>query len=390
MIERDAIGFRVGVAEGAAARALHAAAVIIATGAHERPFPIPGWTLPGVMTAGAAQTMLKASAIAPRGRIVLAGAGPLLYLLAAQYARLGVRVEALLDTTPSGNWREALRHVPGFLASAYARKGFALVQEVRGATHVHRNVETVSACGEERLAEVRFRQGGAERSIGADVLLLHQGVAPQINLLMAAGAEHRWNVERLAFEPTRDSCGESSIPALFVAGDTGGIGGADAAEAEGALAAVGVLQRLGRADIGLDAVETAARARLRRALRGRRFLDALFRPREAHRVPADDVIVCRCEEVTAGQIRDAVRRGARGPNQAKAFTRAGMGPCQARMCGLSVTEIIAAATGTPPTAVGYMRLRMPVKPVTVGQIAMLADAASAGDVRPPSPSAPAP
>lgn len=371
MIERqDGGGFLVGLVVGPGPALLFSArTLIVATGAHERPMPIPGWTLPAVMTAGAAQTMLKASAAVPDGPIVLAGMGPLLYLLAAQYQRLGVKIDALLDTTPAGNWRGALAHLGGFLLSPYAWKGLRLLVEVHRRTRVYRNISDLRAEGEDRLARVRFMSDGIERSVEAGVLLLHQGVVPQVNLAMAAGARHHWNDMRRAFEPERGALGESSVAGLFIAGDSGGIGGADSAEIEGALAAHGVLQRLDRLKDTDEPAIASLQAQLRSAMRGRRFLDALYRPSDAQLAPADDVVICRCEEVTAGEIRETIQRGVRGPNQAKAFTRAGMGPCQARMCGLTTTMIIATATGLAPDAVGYMRLRMPVKPVTVAQMA---------------------
>ncbi len=329
------------------------------------------------MTAGAAQTLLKAQGLAPHGPTVLAGTGPLLYLIAAQYADLGVPIAALLDTTPSRNWRRALPHLPAFLASAYAWKGLGLLRKVHAATRVVRHVTELAAVGEGRLAAVRFRRGGSEETLLTDLLLLHQGVVPQVNLTMAAGARHGWNGARMAFEPERDAFGQSSVPGLFIAGDTGGIGGAQTAEAEGALAAVGAMLMLG-AGGRLDGTERQWRQRKAKGLVGRAFLDALYRPNEAHLVPRDDVIVCRCEEVTAGEIREAVGQGARGPNQVKSFTRAGMGPCQARMCGLTTAAIVARETGCTPGEAGYMTIRTPVKPVTMAQIAALADA---GEVR---------
>ncbi len=126
--------------------------------------------------------------------------------------------------------------------------------------------------------------------------------------------------------------------------------------------------------MGKDAPDAAAsRAAARKALRGRRFLDALYRPPDRCRVPpADETIVCRCEEVRAGEIRALARQGAQGPNQAKFFSRAGMGPCQGRLCGLTVCETMAAETGRDPEAIGYMRVRMPVKPVPLAAMADLA------------------
>jgi NADPH-dependent 2,4-dienoyl-CoA reductase/sulfur reductase-like enzyme len=114
------------------------------------------------------------------------------------------------------------------------------------------------------------------------------------------------------------------------------------------------------------------REELARMARGRSFLDALYRPAQQFRVPSDDeTIVCRCEEISAGRIRETLKLGVPGPNQLKAFLRCGMGPCQGRMCGLTVTELIAHERGVSPAEVGGYRLRPPFKPITVGEIASL-------------------
>jgi thioredoxin reductase/bacterioferritin-associated ferredoxin len=375
MIEPEGSGgFAAGIAEqDGSAEIVEARGVIIATGAHERPVPIPGWTLPGVMTAGAAQTMLKSSAVVPQAPLVLAGSGPLLLLLAAQYARLGVGVDAILDTTPAGNLKTALPSVPAFLASGYMWKGLRLLAAARRSTRIVRGVSGLEAIGRDRLEGVAYVAAGRRRERAASALLLHVGVVPQVNLAMASGVQHAWNAGRSAFEPICDARGESSVPGLFVAGDAAGVFGADAAEAAGEVAALAAAARQRQGDrAALAGRLGAAEARLRRLRRGRSFIDALYRPAQTFLTPADDVTVCRCEAVSAGRIRESVRLGARGPNQCKAFTRAGMGPCQARMCGLTINAIIAAETAASPESVGYMRLRAPVKPITVAQMAALA------------------
>ena len=371
---RTAGGFRLGLGRpGRPAGVLVGRAVLIAIGAQERPVPLPGWTLPGVMTAGAAQTLLKASGLVPEGPVVIAGSGPLIPLLVTQYARAGVPVSAVLDTTPAENLRAALPHLPAFLASGYALKGLRLLAAMQRAATVHRHVTGLGAEGDAALEAVRFTVRGRAMRLPARTLLLHQGVVPQISLAMAAGADHRWNAARRAFEPVLTADGETSLPGLHVAGDAGGIAGAAAAEAAGTIAAAAILRRLGGAPAEGAAREAAARRAFARALRGRACLDALFRPDDAVVRPADEVIVCRCEEVTAGTIRALVRRGAQGPNQIKAFCRAGMGPCQGRMCGLTVAELVAGERGISPAEVGHMRLRFPVKPVTVADFAALAE-----------------
>jgi bacterioferritin-associated ferredoxin len=158
---------------------------------------------------------------------------------------------------------------------------------------------------------------------------------------------------------------------IAVAGDAAGIGGAEAAAERGRLAALAIVEVLRPAAMPSLPRERSVRRALRRALRGRRFLDALFLPAPQFRRPMGDTMVCRCEEVTAEQIRGAANLGVPGPNQMKAFLRCGMGPCQGRMCGLTVTELIAAERGIHPRDVGYWRLRPPVKPITLGELASL-------------------
>ena len=212
-----------GVSIAGASRLIKAGRVILATGALERPFPIPGWTLPGVMTIGAAQTMLKASAMIPKGRVALAGSGPLLWLYAAQLQRAGGKIEAILDTTPRANWRQAFRHAGGFLMSPYALKGFKLMREARAKTRVVSGVTGLEAFGEDQLAGLRYEAGGRGGEMALDTLLLHHGVTPNVNLAMAAGVAHRWDETQACFVPVLASDGATSGPGIFIAGDGAGV-----------------------------------------------------------------------------------------------------------------------------------------------------------------------
>ncbi|HEX9557006.1 MAG TPA: NAD(P)/FAD-dependent oxidoreductase [Reyranella sp.] len=354
----------VGVSIDGKARMIAAQRVIIATGSLERPFPIPGWTLPGVMSAGGAQTALKAHGLLPAGRTVMAGTGPLLWLLAAQLLRAGGRIDAILDTTPRGNWLRALPHLPDFMLSPYFAKGLALLREVRAKVPVHK-VDRVEAIGDGKLREVVFGQG----RMAADLLLLHQGVVPNVNLALAAGVAHAWNERQLCFQPVLDQDFASSLPGIAVAGDGAGIAGGTAAAERGRIAAIAAVRAL-RPDADVPDPRPVRR-RLQHEERGRAFLDGLNRPAESFRQPEGDIVVCRCEEVTAQQVRDMVKVGCEGPNQMKAFLRCGMGPCQGRLCGLTVTELIAAERKTTPPEVGYYRLRPPVKPITLAELASL-------------------
>lgn len=352
---------------------IHARRLIVATGAMERPVPIPGWTLPGVMAAGAAQIMLKAAQAVPDGPVAVAGAGPLLLLIARQLVDAGATVAAVLETTSASDYLAALPKLPAALrAHGYLRKGVAMRRRLRKArVPFYSGVRSLSVAGSDRAEAVRFEHRGATREIAAATVLLHQGVVPNVQITRQLGCEHVWDEAQRCWRPALDDWCNTSLEGIAVAGDGGGIAGAEAAAIAGRIAGLEAAHRLGR----LSADERASKAApLRRELAGhlaiRPLLDALFRPpREILDPPDAATMVCRCEEVTAGAIRDAVALGATGPNQMKAYLRCGMGPCQGRLCGLTVSEIIAAARGKPVAETGYYRIRPPIKPVTLGELA---------------------
>jgi NADPH-dependent 2,4-dienoyl-CoA reductase/sulfur reductase-like enzyme len=342
--------------------------VLLASGAMERPFPIGGWTLPGVMGAGAAQILLKGSGALPTGPVVLAGCGPLLYLLAWQYLRAGATIRALVDTTNVSAYLRAVRHGAAALSGwRDLAKGVKLLAALR----CHR-VPVFSGCselsieGENRVEGLSFKHRGRAVRVPVSLLLLHQGVVPNTQLSWLIGSAHRWDPDQLCWQPVTDSWGRLGETRIYVAGDSRAIVGAQASAVQGRLAALAVGERLG---VIKDIARRAAplHRQLRRHTHIRPFLDALYRPMNENRIPqAGTVVVCRCEEVTASQIRRYVELGCLGPNQTKAFGRCGMGPCQGRFCGLTVTEVIAQARGVEPSDVGYYRIRPPIKPVMLG------------------------
>ncbi len=178
---------------------------------------------------------------------------------------------------------------------------------------------------------------------------------------------------QLCWNAAVDDLGHSSVDGISIAGDGVSIMGADGAETLGQLAAIGALQKLCKLDphTCLRLAEPLLDIQSRRAP-FRRFVDTLYRPAAQFLHPADETtVVCRCEEVTAGEIREAVRLGCKGPNQLKSFTRAGMGPCQGRFCGLTVSTMIANELNLPVSEVGAIRVRAPVKPLELGQLADL-------------------
>jgi len=367
----------VGIIDGGRVRTLRPRRVIVAAGAMERPVPVPGWSLPGVMTRGAAQTLLKASGVIPDRPTVIAGSGPLLYLAGAQLIAAGAPVAAVLDTRAAGNGRAAWRHLPGaLLAHGAIRKGLAWRRAVTASdVPYYRAVTEVRAEGNSRLRAVSFRSGNRQHRLDAGILLLHEGIVPSHHLAALAGCGQTWDDGQICWRTKTDSWGATTVDTIAVAGDCGAIGGADLAAHNGTLAGLDAAYRLG----ALSRAERDARgAPVGRAIRRlaplRRFLDAYYRPRDAVLCPPDDaVMVCRCEEITAGAIRKAAALGGPGPNQLKAYTRAGMGPCQSRMCAGTVAALLAEARGVPVADIEPLRVRPPLKPLTVGQLAQLRD-----------------
>jgi NADPH-dependent 2,4-dienoyl-CoA reductase/sulfur reductase-like enzyme len=346
--------------------------VVLATGAMERPFPIPGWTLPGVMTAGAAQILLKSAGVSPSKPVVLAGCGPLLYLLGWQYVRAGVPIRAIVDTTDGSDYLRAARHAGGAIAGwRYLKKGLMLMRTLKKAgVPFHTGATRLRVEGTDAARALCFASGGKDQRIETELVLLHQGVVPNTQITWSLRAKHEWDDAQLCWRPVTDAWGNLDVPGVLVAGDGSGIGGAVVAQLQGTLAGLSVACECGRISAARrDQLAEPVRVALREHLTIRPFLDALYRPKRENRIPADEVIACRCEEVTAGAIRGFVDLGCAGPNQTKSFGRCGMGPCQGRLCGLTVSEVIADKRGVSPADVGYYRIRPPIKPITLGEMA---------------------
>jgi thioredoxin reductase/bacterioferritin-associated ferredoxin len=348
--------------------------VIIATGAQERPMPIPGWTLPGVMTIGAAQILLKQSEIGIEDGI-FAGTGPLFYLVVYQYLQAGIPVKAVIDLTPRGNYQRALAQLPGALPQiSTLLKGWRWKREIRksGVAFVT-GVNDLRITGVAAVTGIDYQHNNQWKHIDSEHVLLHQGVVPGINISLAAGCASRWHEQQACWVIDVDAWYQSSIPGIIVTGDGASVAGGDASRYSGKLAALGALAQIEKlSNAERDSLAKPSQRALRAALRIRPFLDALYRPADSFRIPqADKTIVCRCEEITAGEIRQVVATGCVGPNQLKSFSRCGMGPCQGRFCGLTVSELIATMLNKPVGDVGYFRIRPPIKPLRLQELAEL-------------------
>lgn len=357
--------------------------LVIAAGAHERPVPIPGWTLPGVMTTGCLQTLARANRVSPGERIVIAGNGPLNLQLACELVEGGVKVAAVLEAAPRPGfaaWRQALR-----LAAAspdLAWDGARYLATLRRAgVPVLWGAMPVAAEGEGRFRALRFATPQGERVIEADALAMNFGFQPETGLARALGCAHRFRDSGLGrLETVTDEDGRTSLPGVFAVGDGAQVGGSRIALSRGRLAGLAAVRDL-LPNIPEDA---ATRRALARAIA---FQDALWR---FFAVPgfdaadlADTTLVCRCEEVTAGAVRAAQQGGASSLGAVKKATRAGMGRCQGRMCGATVARLVGASEET-----GFAAPRAPLKPVPAIALAMEKPEWSEGPAADPGPTAP--
>ncbi|WP_010161944.1 NAD(P)/FAD-dependent oxidoreductase [Sphingomonas sp. PAMC 26617] len=364
---------RVFVTRNGQATLLEPKFIVLATGAQERPMAFPGWQLPGVMTVGAAQILLKTAKEIPDEPVWLAGSGPLLLLYVRQLIAAGGKVAGILDTTPPGRKIAAASLVPGALPYGWydLLRGLGWLTKMRS-IRIIRGVSSLAAEGGSALQVVRYgTRDGASGSIPTRLLLIHDGVVPSVHATMAAGCDHRWNPLQQSFEPVLDAYRRSSNPAIYIAGDAGSIVGARAAFLSGRLAAIGVA--LGSGRISPVRAKSAARP-LQRALSSaagfRQLVDTLYPPADLA-IP-DETMICRCEEVTAGRVRAVLRdRPKLGPDGVKIETRAGMGPCQGRQCGLTLSRLVREVHDIDPEAAGFLRIRSPLKPLTLGELATL-------------------
>ena len=255
--------------------------VVIATGALERPVPVPGWTLPGVMSAGAVQGALKASGVYPAGRLVIAGAGPLPLLVAAQLLAARVPLAAYVDTAPPGARVRALPHLPRAAAAGdYLLRGMMLARAIRkSGVPVYRGASGLRVAGTDRAAALEFRAGGQDHVVPADAVALHEGLVPNTQLTRLVGMRHFWDRRQRCWRPELGPWGESGEEGIHVAGDGTGIFGARAAWYDGRSVGLDLAWRLGliaesERDLG------ASEARMRRMLDTgiRPLLESCFPP----------------------------------------------------------------------------------------------------------------
>ncbi|MEM5430379.1 NAD(P)/FAD-dependent oxidoreductase [Cupriavidus oxalaticus] len=344
-------------------------ALLVCSGATDRLMPVPGWHRAGCYSLGAAQIALKAQACAIGSQVVFLGSGPLLYLVASQYVQAGARVAAVLDTAPA---TKSWAAITGLLARPrLALRGLGLIRALKSAgVPVLQGVTPLAIDGTEQAGvqgvTVRDAHGGTQR-FACNAVGLGWHLRAETQLADLARCEFAFEPVSRQWLPRIDVDGRSSTRGVYLAGDGARILGADGAEAAGRLAALAALADLGHAR-GRD-LYTSEAAGLRRTLdKMDRFRQGLARafpwPHQQAAALPDTALVCRCEAVTAGELRRCVTElDSQELNRAKAFSRVGMGRCQGRFCGHAAAEIVAHTCGIPVEQVGRLRSQAPVKPL---------------------------
>lgn len=349
-------------------------ATIVATGAYERGWPVPGWTLPGVMTTGAAQTLWRTARRLPGRRVLIAGNGPLNLQLAAELIEGGAEVVAVVEAAPRpGPPKVAALCTMLATAPGLVREGlrYHLRRRMGGAEMIHGSV-VASVARSERGLTVQLDSAtlatSRPRSFEVDVLCLGYGFESSNELLRVLGCGHDLEPGRLQLVTRRDDCGRTDVDGIYALGDCTGLGGARAALAEGTIVGFSAAQDLGWA---IDSAQRdRARAMLRRHRRFQRALwDLYAAPPYSVRHATAETVICRCEEVTLGQIEQALAEKMTSAGAIKRRTRLGMGRCQGRYCAPLLEALLAERLGTERGEFTGFAPRVPVKPVPIGELA---------------------
>ena len=353
---------------------------IVAAGAYERGLPLPGWTLPGVMTSGAAQTMLKSNGEIPGHRVLICGNGPLNLQIAAELSRAGAEVVAVTELAPSPFTRVAA--AMGMFAGdpALSLRGLGSLHALRrGGIRVlfKHGLHSVERAGNGLKAWIGGLDGAKvrrDKDFDVDVVCTGFGFQPNNEILRSLECRHDFDRARGQLTPVRNDDCETSVSGVYAIGDCCGLGGAPAAREEGIIAAAAVLRSLSaNVPAALAAEETRARNRLQKHRRFQRGLWRMFdAPRLQSELADDATVICRCESVRLADVRDAITAGDVSIGAIKRRTRLGMGACQGRYCAPVAANMLAAHTGQEINEYSFFAPRVPFKPTPISSIVGMA------------------
>ncbi len=365
----DAGGFTLHADGDGGAVRVTARAIVVATGAHDRVVPFPGWTLPGVMTPGAGQRLAKLSGTPPGRRTLIAGSGAFLLPVASSILKAGGEIAAIFE---ADNRVLAAAGIVARNPSIWGELARLARPLFRAEFEVHRGAVVVAALGDDRVRAARLAPLDTSGTPDLaqtfeiddiDALLVGYGFRPHVELTDALGCTHDFDEAAGGWicRAAPDTFA-TTVAGVFAAGETTGIAGSRPALLSGRIAGLAAAESLGFGDTSGE----------RRYLVERRRRPAAFAAALAtHFTPpaglaaaiTNDTVMCRCEDVTAGEVRAALADGADDAFGAKLWSRAGMGLCQGRVCGFGLARLIAAERGIDPEEVGFNTPRLPLRPV---------------------------
>ena len=346
--------------------------LLIAEGAYETPVAFPGWTLPGVMTLGGIQILLKSQGVIPQGKILIAGTGPLLYFTAAQLVKNGANVIGVLEASPLSQWMKWIFQLMRSPKLLWKGIQYLLILKKHRVPVYYSHV-VVKAQGEEHLEKIVFAKADkhwkplrrTEKTMKVDILGLNWGFVPSTIFSHMAGCEHECDPLMRWWIPKTNSNYETLREGIFVAGDCTGIGGVKLAVLEGKIAGTEVSFQLGRIS---KLMADRHQARLKKSLSRQQWYYEFLRKIYAFRsgllhLLSDDTIICRCEEIDYKTITKIIEDGARHIDQIKRLLRVGMGRCQGRFCYPTLLGLLANILPLNELRKEDFSARPPAKPI---------------------------
>ena len=354
--------------------------LLISPGAYDRPVAFPGWTLPGVITAGAAQSLVKTQRVLPGSRIFFAGSGPLALAFPAQLSGYGANIVGIIEAAPRPGIFKALRILLAVIGNLdlmrdAAKYQFHLISNRIPMTY--RRI-IVSANGKDRVESVTHAKvdknwrviPGTEKTVEVDALCVGYGFFPSVELFRLLGCELAYEESRGGAVVKLDNWGATSVANVFGAGDGTGISGSYVAIARGRLAALKIAAELGKiSETSLTALATGFQKTFKRRTKFQSAINNAYEIKSGIYALADNkTVICRCESVTLENILPVLESTV-DPSVVKAYTRCGMGLCQGRNCQRQISALIAEKQNISIAEISQATPRFPTKPISLGQIA---------------------
>ncbi len=349
--------------------------ILIATGAMERPMPIEGWNLPNVLGVGAADILLKSASLLPKGPVIVCGNGPLVLQIINHLKHFNIPLAGLVLTSDIKQTFSAIPKFPkALLRPLYLAKGMSMALSPMLSKSTYFSGKNLCIQKKNSNLELSFTTGNKKKShiLQGSHILIHEGIIPETRITSLARLQHVWHEKQRSWQVKTDIFGRTNQQNISVAGDCAYVNGADASIMRGQLAGLDIACQCGKIDqITRDKKAKSLKCKLFRFTAMQDFLDIAFSPNMENIKPSDSTVICRCENITAGSLREAIQDGTYSLAGLKSQTRCGMGNCQGRMCITSAAELIAQVHGISLDKINQYNAQIPLTPISLGEIAKI-------------------